>query len=133
MSVGYDIRSLLETAGIHADVNNINSALASTISVMETGGYPPTRCNSSNTPAPVTERLTVQIIVRDPQKPAANKTITQIIAALDDTTNCVVNDTHYVSLMISIPPVFLGRVQTGQGETNEYSINFEAIMWKTYK
>jgi len=36
----------------------------------------------------------------------------------------MINGNFYQSVRMSTPPYYLGLLQTGAGETNEYSINF---------
>lgn len=125
MSVGYDIRALLTSAGITAQVNNVDDSLQNTIAVMETSGFQPIRCHSATQEALTIDRPSFQIIVRNSSKPVANTLIEQIIATLDGIAGQEINGEQYISVLMASSPMYLGRVQTQAGETNEYSINFD--------
>ena len=62
--------------------------------------------------------------VHNASKATANTVIDTIITALDNRANETINGNFYQSVRMSTPPYYLGLVQTGAGETNEYSINF---------
>ena len=125
MSVGYDIRALLTSAGITAQVNNVDDGLQNTVAVMETSGFQPIRYHSATQEALTIDRPSFQIIVRNSSKPVANTLIEQIIATLDGIAGQEINGEQYISVLMASSPMYLGRVQTQAGETNEYSINFD--------
>ena len=125
MSVGYDIRALLASAGIAAQVNNVDDGVQNTVAVMETSGFQPIRCHSQTQAALVVDRPSFQILVRNSSKVAATELIGQIIATLDGISGQEINGEYYISVLMASSPMYLGRVQTLAGETNEYSINFD--------
>ena len=125
MSVGYDIRALLASAGIAAQVNNVDDGVQNTVAVMETSGFQPIRCHSGTQAALIIDRPSFQILVRNSSKPAATALIEQIIGVLDGIAGQEINGEYYISVMMASSPMYLGRVQTMAGETNEYSINFD--------
>ena len=125
MSVGYDIRALLASAGIQAQVNNVDDSVQNTVAVMETSGFQPIRCHSASQVALVVDRPSFQIIVRNSSKQNAAALLKQIVSTLDGIAGQEINGEHYVSVLMASSPMYLGRVQTLAGETNEYSINFD--------
>lgn len=125
MSVGYDIRAHLASAGIAAQVNNVDDSVLNTVAVMETSGFQPVRCHSTTQDALVVDRPSFQIIVRNSSKASATTLIEQIIGVLDGIAGQEINGEHYISVLMASSPMYLGRAQTQAGETNEYSINFD--------
>lgn len=125
MSVAYDIRALLSSAGIAAQVNNVDDSVLNTVAVMETSGFQPIRCHSATQGTLVVDRPSFQIIVRNSSKASATTLIEQIISVLDGIAGQEINGEHYISVLMASSPMYLGRAQTQAGETNEYSINFD--------
>ena len=124
MSVGDDMKSLLTAAGVTANKNYLDMSVQNAVAIMETGGFSPIKSHGGHASTVTFDRPSFQILVHNASKATANTVIDTIITALDNRANETINGHFYQSVRISTPPYYLGLVQTGAGETNEYSINF---------
>ena len=124
MSVGDDMKTLLTAAGVTANKNYLDMSVQNTVAIMETGGFSPIKCHGGHASTVTFDRPSFQILVHNASKATANTVIDTIITALDNRANETINGHFYHSVRMSTPPYYLGLVQTGAGETNEYSINF---------
>ena len=124
MSVGDDMKSLLTTAGVTADKNYLDMSVQNAVAIMETGGFSPIKSHGGHASTVTFDRPSFQILVHNASKAEANMVIDTIITSLDNRANETINGHFYQSVRMSTPPYYLGLVQTGAGETNEYSINF---------
>jgi len=129
MTAASDIRAYLAVKGITADVNNVPQDVTDAVAVMDTGGYTPTHPHHSGTGTAtgIIDRDTFQILLRNKSKASAETAMANIIAALDGITNATLNGQYYLSVFMTTPPTYLGKAQTGAGETNIYSLNFSTI------
>ena len=124
MSVGDDMKTLLTAAGVTASKNYLDMSVQNAVAIMETGGFSPIKCHGGHASTVTFDRPSYQILVHNASKADANTVIDTIITALDNRANETINGHFYQSVRMSTPPYYLGLVQTGAGETNEYSINF---------
>ena len=124
MSVGDDMKSLLTTAGVTANKNYLDMSVQNAVAIMETGGFSPIKCHGGYATTVTFDRPSFQILVHNASKANANTVIDTIVTALDNRANETINGHFYQSVRMSTPPYYLGLIQTGAGETNEYSINF---------
>ena len=124
MSVGDDMKTLLTNAGVAANKNYLDMSVQNAVAIMETGGFSPIKSHGGHASTVTFDRPSFQILVHNASKATANTVIDTIITALDNRANETINGHFYQSVRISTPPYYLGLVQTGAGETNEYSINF---------
>ena len=124
MSVGDDMKSLLTTAGVTADKNYLDMSVQNAVAIMETGGFSPIKSHGGHASTVTFDRPSFQILVHNASKAEANMVIDTIITSLDNRANETINGHFYQSVRMSTPPYYLGLLQTGAGETNEYSINF---------
>jgi len=124
MSVAYDIRALLASASITASVNNMPLNVTDAVAVFETGGMPPDYTHGT-APA-IDDKPSFQILIHNASKTAADTLIDTILSTIDGKMNITAGNQIYTEIRQSTPAIYLGRVQTDAGETNEYSLNFTA-------
>lgn len=124
MSVGDDMKTLLTIAEVTASKNYLDMSVQNAVAIMETGGFSPIKCHGGHASTVTFDRPSFQILVHNASKADANTVIDTIVTALDNRANETINGHFYQSVRMSTPPYYLGLVQTGAGETNEYSINF---------
>lgn len=124
MSVAYDIRALLASVNITASVNNMPLNVTDAIGIFETGGMPPDYTHGMS--PDIDDRPSFQIIVHNASKPAATAIIESILATIDGKMNILAGDQTYTEIRQSTPAIYLGKIHTDAGETNEYSLNFTA-------
>lgn len=126
MSIGHDIKTHLTANGYqNVTVNDVSEAKANTIAVMETGGFAGTRRHGTTATLEVS-RPSFQLIIRRTNKTTAATDIAAIEGLLDGKLMTTINGTLYLSILQTTPAAFLGQVRTDAGDTNEYSLNFEA-------
>ncbi len=124
MTVAYAIRALLAASHISATVNYMPHTGTNAIAVMDTGGMASDYAHGLS-PA-IYDNPSFQILIRNASKPAADALITSILAILDGKLNVISGQVTFIEIRQSTPAIYLGRVQTDAGETNEYSLNFNA-------
>lgn len=130
--IGADIKTYLSTVGGFSDisVNYVSETKSNAISIMETGGNTPVRPHGIKTETEVIQnqidRPTFQVILRRSDKPTAEQDIKIIRGLLDGITLQDINGTRYISITQTATAAYLGKVRTDEGDSNEYSLNFEA-------
>ena len=124
MTVAYLIRTLLTTASITASVNYMPFTGTDAIAVMDTGGMG-SEYTHGTSPA-IDDNPSFQILIHNASKTDADTVIDSILATLDGKMNIASGDVTFIEIRQSSPAIYLGRVQTDKGETNEYSLNFNA-------
>ena len=124
MTVAYLIRTLLTTASITASVNYMDFTVTDAIAVMDTGGMASDYTHGTS-PA-IDDNPSFQILIHNASKVTADGIIDSILATLDGKMNVVSGTVTFIEIRQSSPAIYLGKVQTDKGETNEYSLNFNA-------
>lgn len=95
---------------------------------METGGYAALKTHGSTKANPIIDQPSFQIILHKQYKDDASDILELLKTLLDGALCTVINDTRYLQIEQTAPPIYLGKVQTERGETNEYSVNYTTIV-----
>ena len=127
MTTAKDISVYLAGLGIVASYNDVDNSTTDTISIMDTGGYAPVRCHGAQANQHPYDRPSFQVIVRCASKETASTRIDEINNALDGIMNQTLNGNYYLKIEQNTSVSYLGRGETEEGETNEYSVNYTSV------
>jgi hypothetical protein len=122
MTVESDIATYLQTKG-HGTLGSdlfiafIRDSSLNQVVVFPTAGRAPHKVFDVRRPG-------FQIRVRNENYSTARTKIDSIRSELHSIVNTALSGTDYAYIYANQDPVYLGKVRVGNGETNEFSINF---------